>query len=229
MDAAERSDPMCTDPATAAERLSALPWRRLAVLGDSVTAGVMGPLDGYRHLSFADRLVEALSATRPDFEALNVAQPYLRVAEIRDRQLGPAISFRPDAALISAGGNDAFEELDAGELRRGLEQILAPLAASGIVPVTIGLFDLARSGLVRPSVAGAMARRFDELDRITAEVSSDLGGIHVDTHHHPAAADPGIYAEDRVHANARGHAIAFAAIVETLERAGVTSGGAVSS
>ena len=124
-------------------------------------------------------------------------------------------------ALVSAGGNDAFEKFEADELRRGLHEILAPLAASGIVPVTIGLFDLARSGLVRASVAGAMARRFDELDRITAEVSRGLGGIHVETHRHPAAADPGIYAEDRVHANARGHAIAFAAIVERLEGAGV--------
>jgi hypothetical protein len=38
----------------------------------------------------------------------------------------------------------------------------------------------------------------------------------VDTHHHPRAADPEIFASDRMHANARGHAIAFAAIVRAL-------------
>ncbi|MFJ5786628.1 hypothetical protein [Streptomyces hydrogenans] len=54
-----------------------------------------------------------------------------------------------------------------------------------------------------------MARRFDELDRITADLTRTLNGIHVDTHHHPLAAD-------RVHANARGHAIAFAAIATTI-------------
>jgi len=212
----EADDPLCIDAGLAADLLASLPWQRLVVLGDSVTAGVMDPLPGYATRSFADRLSDALAATRPDFESRNLAHPFLRIAEIRDRQLGPAIAFAPDVALVSAGGNDAFEGLDAAGIRRGLEQLLRPLVASGILPVTIGLFDLARSGLVRPSSAAALARRFDELDRVTADLVRELGGVHVDTHHHPAAADPGIFAADRVHANARGHAIAFAAIVETL-------------
>lgn len=114
----EADDPLCIDAGLAADLLASLPWQRLVVLGDSVTAGVMDPLPGYATRSFADRLSDALAATRPDFESRNLAHPFLRIAEIRDRQLGPA--------------------------------------------------------------------------------------------------DPGIFAADRVHANARGHAIAFAAIVETL-------------
>jgi lysophospholipase L1-like esterase len=212
----EREDPLCLDPHQAAELLRGLPWRRLAVLGDSVTAGVMGPLPGYRTRSFADRLVDALAATRPDFASVNLARPYLRLQEIHEQQLEPALAFGPDAVLVSAGGNDAFVEYDADALARGLEGLLSPLAAAGVVPVTIGLFDLARSGLVPPEAAEPMARRFDGLDRVTAAVSRDLGGIHVDTHHHPAAADPTIYADDGIHANGRGHAIAFAAIVDTL-------------
>ncbi|MFC0598192.1 hypothetical protein [Streptomyces palmae] len=51
-----------------------------------------------------------------------------------------------------------------------------------------------------------------------ADLARGLGGSHVDTHHHPLAADPGIHAGDRVHANARGHAVAFAAIATTLAR-----------
>ena len=212
----EHADPHCIDPDHAAYLLRQLPWRRLAVLGDSVTAGVMDPLPGYRNRSFADRLTDAFAATRPAFEAWNLAKPYLRVAQIRAEQLEEALERRPDAVLLSAGGNDAFEEIDAFELERELEALLVPLAESGAVPITIGLFDLARSGLVPSAVAGDLARRFDELDRITADVSRAVGGIHVDTHHHPAAADAAIFAADRVHANARGHAIAFAAIVRTL-------------
>lgn len=213
---AEAADPYCIDPAIAAERMRHLPWRRLAVLGDSVTAGVRAPLAGYRDASFADRLTLALGATRDDFVATNLAVPYLTAGEIREQQLGRALAFSPDAVLVSAGGNDAFTEYDEDRLRLELERLLAPLAESGATVVTVGLFDLPRSGLVRPERAGAMARRFDALDHLTAAVTHSLGGIHVDTHHHPLAADPAIYAPDRIHANARGHAVAFAAIVDAV-------------
>ncbi|MEU5656828.1 hypothetical protein ABZ802_14555 [Streptomyces sp. NPDC047737] len=94
--AAELSDPYCMAPDAAAELLRDLPGNRLAVLGDSVTAGVMGPLPGYHDRSFADRFTDALAATRPGFASVNLATPNLLVAEIRDRQLVPALEFEPD-------------------------------------------------------------------------------------------------------------------------------------
>lgn len=212
----EAADPHCLDPETAAERLRHRPWQRLAVLGDSVTAGVRGPLDGYRDASFSERLIEALASTRPGFEAVNLAIPYLTVDEIREVQLEPALEFAPDAVLVSAGGNDAFHPFGPDQLRTQLEQLLGPLAESGATVLTVGLFDLARSGLVPPDQAADMAERFDTLDRITTEVTQGLGGIHIDTHHHPLSADASIYARDRIHGNARGHAVAFAAIVDAL-------------
>ncbi|MFE6227907.1 SGNH/GDSL hydrolase family protein [Streptomyces sp. NPDC057854] len=215
---AEATDPYCVPARTAAAMLRPLPWNRLAVLGDSVTAGVMDPLPGYRHRSFADRLTDALAATRPGFAAVNLAEPHLRVAEIRARQLVPALDFAPDAVLVSAGGNDAFRSFDPDALRAELGALLIPLVESGAVVVTVGLFDLARSGLVPREHADGMARRFDTLDAVTADLTRSLGGVHVDTHHHPLGTDPGIYAADRVHGNARGHAVAFAAIAQTLAR-----------
>lgn len=217
--AGEADDAWCIDAGLAAQRLRPVPWQRLAVVGDSVTAGVREALDGYRDASFAERLVDALGATRPGFAAINVAIPELTVAEIREQQLPAALAFAPDAVLVSAGGNDAFRRFDADELRRQLRMLLGPLAGSGAVVVTVGLFDLARSGLVPAEHAGGMARRFDELDGITASVTHRLGGIHVDTHHHPLTADPGLYSSDGVHANARGHAVAFASIVEAIASA----------
>lgn len=216
--AAESSDPYCVPPDTAAELLRHHPWRRLAVLGDSVTAGVMDPLPGYRHRSFADRFTDALAATRPGFAAVGLATPHLLLDEIRERQLGPALEFGPDVVMVSAGGNDAFRRFDPATLRGRLAALLAPLAETGALVVTIGLFDLARSGLVPPEHAPGMAARFDELDALTAGLTRELGGVHVDTHHHPLAADPSLYAADRVHANARGHAVAFAAITAALAR-----------
>jgi lysophospholipase L1-like esterase len=216
---AEADHAWCINRDAAAELLRPTPWQRLAIIGDSVTAGVREPVAGYRNASFAQRLVEALSSTRPGFNSINIATPQLTVAEIREQQLPTARDFAPDAVLVTAGGNDAFHHFDSDELRRQLSELLSPLADDGAVVLTVGLFDLARSGLVPAEHAGRMARRFDELDELTASVTRSLGGIHVDTHHHPLAADPSLYSSDRVHANARGHAIAFASIVRTIASA----------
>lgn len=218
--AAEAADPDCLDPVVAARMLEHGRWRRLAIVGDSVASGIREPLDGYLDRSMTDRLADALAATRPGFAATNLAEPYLHVAEIRDRQLSAALAFRPDLVVISAGGNDAFSRgYDAVRLRRDLETLLRPLAESGALVAMIGLFDQARSGLLPPDLAGLMVERFDELDVIQREVVEGLGGIHVDGHHHPRGSDPAIYSSDGIHGNARGHAIAFATMVRALAEA----------
>ena len=214
--AAEAVDPYCITPATAAEQLRHLPWRRFAVMGDSVAAGIRDPLEGYRDGSFADRLTEALSATRPLFAAVNVATPYLNIREIRQQQLDQVLAFEPDVVMVTAGGNDAFRPYESDWLRGELARTPST-ARCGRCDHTDGwALRPARSGLVPPEHAVGMARRFDELDRITAALTRSLGGIHVDSHYHPLAAEPGLYASDHIHANARGHAVAFASIVQAI-------------
>ncbi|MCW2918254.1 MAG: lipolytic protein family [Actinomycetia bacterium] len=61
-----------------------------------------------------------------------------------------------------------------------------------------------------------MAERFDRLDALTSRIAAEHGGAHVDNHSHPLAADPGIFAGDRIHCNARGHAVAAANLVKAL-------------
>jgi lysophospholipase L1-like esterase len=192
--------------------LERAPWKRLVVVGDSVAAGVREPLAGYRDMGFADQVGEALPGIY-----LNLGIPRLRLDEVRESQLADALAFRPDIAMVIAGGNDALgRDWSPERVRQGLTSIVAPLAAAGAFVVTVGLFDLPRSGLLPPEVAPLMAERFDELDAITAGVVAGVGGLHVDTHHHPRAADPAIYASDGIHGNALGHAIAFAAVVDAL-------------
>ncbi|GAA3383764.1 SGNH/GDSL hydrolase family protein [Cryptosporangium minutisporangium] len=221
----EASDPDCIDPDEAAELLRPAPWQRLVVVGDSVAAGVREPVSGYRDLSFADRFAEALAATRPEFVYRNLGVRELTASAITATQLRAALDLRPDIALVAAGGNDALgREYDPGQLRRDLEGLIRPLAAAGALVVTMGLFDLPRSGLMTPKLTGLMTHRMDELDEITAALTAAVGGIHVDTHHHPRGADPDLYASDLLHGNAMGHAVAFAAIVRTLAGALATSG-----
>jgi len=214
---AEAADAECLAPADAALLLAAAPWRRMVVLGDSVAAGVRDPLEGYADRSMTERVADALAAAHPDLVQVNLAMPYLRIGEIRETQLAAALDLRPDLVLVSAGGNDAFSSrFDAGRARRELDGLLRPLAQSGALVVTWGLYDLPRSGLVAEEVAIPLAMRFDELDAVVQHVTRTLGGVHADTHHHPRGTDPAIYSADGVHANARGHAVAFTALATAL-------------
>ena len=213
----ETSDPYCRWPTGSATLMRSAPWRRLVVLGDSVAAGIREPLEGYRDLDAAARVAEALATAHPSFSYHNLGERDLRTAEIRERQLRPALDLRPDLVIVAAGGNDALRRsFDEERFRDDLTSIIRPLVAQGAQLVTIGLFDLARSGLVPDPYAGPMAERFDRLDMLTSRVAIEHGGVHVENHGHPLAAEPGIFAGDRIHCNARGHAIAAANLAGAL-------------
>ncbi|TDD37023.1 hypothetical protein E1286_37720 [Nonomuraea terrae] len=119
--------------------------------------------------------------------------------------------------IVSAGGNDALRRsFDDERFGADLTSIVGPLVAQGVQLVPIGLFDLARSGLVPDPYAGPVAERFDRLDALTGRVAAEHGGVHVGNHAHPLVADPGIFAGDRIPCNARGHATAAANLARTL-------------
>jgi lysophospholipase L1-like esterase len=179
-------------------------WKRLAVLGDSVAAGVREPHPGYRDLSWIDRVAE----TMPHAEILNLARRGLLTSEVREQQLAPALAFRPDLAIVAAGGNDALHRsFDEEEVAIELDGIVAPLRAAGADVVMIELLDIVASGLVAPEHAPAVGARLSALARVTRAVAHHQGAILVAMRKHPASRDPGIYASDRLHLNARGHAV----------------------
>jgi lysophospholipase L1-like esterase len=185
----------------------------MVVIGDSVAAGVSEPVPGYADAGFADQVAAALDGVA--YRNLGVRDA--RLADVARDQLPEALAFRPDLAVVVAGGNDALgRSFHLERIRAGIVGLVVPLALSGARVVTIGLFDLARSGLLPPGLAPEMIRRFDALDEVTRQVASAFGALHVDTHRHPRAADPSIFASDRIHANARGHAIAAEAVLRTL-------------
>jgi hypothetical protein len=153
----------------------------------------------------------------PDFDDRNLAAPWACLPDVRDGQLPAALGMVPDLALVAAGGNDVLlPTYTRDRVWRDLLDVLVPLADLGALVVTVGLFDLAPSGVRSAGLAARMTDRLDELHTITAVAVAQVGGVHIDTHHRPRAADPGIFAGDLVHANAAGHAVASAAIVRAL-------------
>ncbi|MBB4912216.1 SGNH/GDSL hydrolase family protein [Actinophytocola algeriensis] len=215
----ESEDPHCLRAGDSARLLAGHPWRRFAVLGDSVAEGLAEPLPGYSEVQFADRVARELAATAPGLDYLNLGHRGLRAREVRAGQLGPALDFEPDLALLVCGANDAFpatykpDAVDA-ELRT----MITALRAAGADVLTLGLFNVSYSPSPRiPDwLRPGLRKRMRELSARTSAIAEELGTLHVNLTGHPAATDPGLFAADGRHVNGRGDAIALAETVRVL-------------
>jgi lysophospholipase L1-like esterase len=207
-------EPVKSDPG---EPLATAPWRRLIVMGDSIALGVGDPVDGYAHRGWTDSIAAALDAARPGLVTRNLGVRGLLASEVRETQLDAALHFRPDLAIVAAGGNDLFGPGFDGEgVEEELETIVGALHRRGALVVTIGLFDITRTDLVPEAFRAPLSQRIRELGARTAAVVERHDGIHVDCTDHPAGADPSIYSADRQHLNATGHAIAASLTLAAL-------------
>jgi lysophospholipase L1-like esterase len=200
-----------------ASLLRGAPWRRLAVLGDSIAEGVREPHPGYLDQSWIDRIAEPLRAAAPGLTVMNLGVRDLLVSEVRERQLAPALDFHPDLAIVAAGGNEALRRTFAPEdVAWELDGIVGPLRAAGADVLMIELLDIVASGLVPAEYATPLDERMRNLAALTRSVASRHGALLVEMRGHPASADPEVYASDRLHLNARGHAIVGTEAVRVL-------------
>lgn len=213
----ESADPDVLSPARATRLLGGAPWRRLAVVGDSIAEGVREQAPGYGPDGWADRLAAALRRHRPDLEYLNLGRRGLRAAEVRTEQLDRALRFRPDLAVVVCGGNDLLSErFDGDAVQAEIDAIVAALAATRADVVTFTMFDITRALDMPPEFGAQLKERLDDLHERWREVSRRHGTLLVDFARHPASADPGIYSKDFQHANTRGHAIVASEAIRRL-------------
>jgi lysophospholipase L1-like esterase len=215
--AAEYADEHCLRPEEIDRLLRGAPWRRFAVLGDSIAEGLGEEVPGYGPGSWGERVAEALRRQQPALEYLNLGERYRKAAEVRATQLSRAIAFRPDLVAVVCGGNDVLEpHFDAGALENELETLLAPFVASGAAVITFTLLDITRAIELPAKFGEHVHTRLGLLADMMRELAARHRTIHVELRPHPASADPGIYSSDRMHANRRGHAIVASATVKEL-------------
>jgi len=182
-------------------------WHRIAVLGDSIAVHRGDPVDGYPTRTWAERLVLALA---PD-EYRNFGVSGARAAQIRAGQLAPALTFRPDLAILAAGANDAARRSFRPDLvEPDLAGMIGALSRSGALVVTLGCFDLSRT------LGAEAAGRLRDLGRLTERLSHRHGGLHIDFSEHPEQRD-GVLGADGLHINARGHAVVAATLLTALQ------------
>jgi lysophospholipase L1-like esterase len=217
--AVERTDPHCLPVAAMAQLLAGVPWRRVALVGDSIAAGVGDPVDGYQDASWGERLLAALQAATGPVEHRNLGVRGLLAAEVRAQQLDEALAFGPQLAVVSAGANDMLRRsFDAERVEAELEAIIGPIAATGCLVATFGLLDLSRTSFVPDSMRDGLHDRIAALNAATRAVTARHVGVHVDFFTHPAL-DDGIFSADMIHPNRKGHAHIATALVRSLAEA----------
>jgi lysophospholipase L1-like esterase len=188
-------------------------FQRYVALGDSSTAGIDDPDGTGSYLGWSQRLARLIAGDSPNLLYANFAARGLTTAEVRSRQLAPALALRPDLATVFCGTNDVTSRrFDPAAVGADLVAIFGPLAAQGATVLTFTLPDLTP---VMP-LARLIAPRIAALNREIAAAARSAGARLVDFSAYPVATDARLWSEDRIHANAAGHARIAAALAHAL-------------
>lgn len=215
---AEAADVYCLRAGEADRLLAGHPWRRFVVVGDSIAEGIGDATPGYPDEPWCDRIAAELRRQQPELAYLNLGVRSTPAAEVRDRQLGPALEFRPDLALVACGGYDMLRSsYDADAVQDIMRAIVAAFTSTGCNVITVGMFDGSRAPAVPPEFRERLRERLHDLSARTEAISAELGTLHVSLTSHPASGDANIYSRDPRHGSTRSHAISAA---ETIRRLG---------
>ena len=190
------------------------PWSRYVALGDSFTEGIGDPepgsVGGLR--GWADRVAEELAADSPDFAYANLAVRGLLMQQILDRQIGQALTLKPDLITLSAGGNDmVFHGSDPDKLASKLESGVSLLAETGAKIVLFTGPDWGSTPLLGRN-RGKVAIFNEDVHAIAARhgaVLTDLWALR-------QLRDPRMWDPDRLHLSPLGHHTVAIAVLDTL-------------
>jgi lysophospholipase L1-like esterase len=195
-------------------------FQRYVALGDSSTLGVDDPagVDGYR--GWSQRLAERIAEAQGGLHYANLSAYGLTTAQVRQLQLEAALALRPDLASVFCGTNDVTAwTFDANAVGADIEHMQRALVDSGATVLTFTLPDLTP---VMP-LARLIAPRIDALNQAIVRASKATGTLLVDFAAHPVATDSRLWSEDRIHANAAGHARMAEALANALQLPGSTA------
>jgi hypothetical protein len=79
-------------------------------------------------------------------------------------------------------------------------------------------FDMSQSDLLPDEFKPTWRSLIERMSALAERVAWRHGAVLVDFRDHPAGADAGIYSSDRIHLNARGHAICAAHTLNALAK-----------
>ncbi|GAA2094724.1 hypothetical protein GCM10009801_63080 [Streptomyces albiaxialis] len=212
---AEEADPWCLAPAHAARLLGGAPWRRFAVIGDSLSAGTGDPSPGYASLGWSDRVADVLRRVHPDLAYLNLAEVGATTARTLADQADGMEEFAPDLVHLPSGANDLFRaEPDFGRIERDLARLFGRAAGTG---ARLSVFTLGRAFVV-PGFPD-WTERVRRVNALTRALAARHGAVLVDMWDHPVNSRAGLLSADGIHFAASGQAVMAAEVVRGLAAA----------
>ncbi len=188
-------------------------FERYVAIGDSSTEGIDDPdgLGGYR--GWSPRLAERIAAVQGTLLYANLGIRGRTTRQIRDQQLEPALAMRPDLATVFSGTNDVLaRSFDPDSVGLDMEAIQRALIEGGATVLTFTLPDLTP---IMP-IARWIAPRVHALNEALRCASAKTGATLLDFAAHPVGSDSRLWSEDRIHANAAGHARIAEALAQAL-------------
>ncbi len=196
-------------------------FERYVAIGDSSTEGLDDPDGRGGFHGWANRLAERIAVIQGSLLYANLGVRGLRTREILEEQLKPALALRPDLATLFTGTNDLVAKaFDPAHVAADVLTMQSALVAQGATVLTFTLPDLTP---VMP-LAHRILPRVLALNDALRRASATSGAILVDVALHPVASDPRLWSEDRLHANAEGHARIAAALGHALGLPGSDGG-----
>lgn len=177
---------------------------RFVALGDSLTEGVGDPHPAWPNglRGWADLVAARLCAVDSDLEYANLALRGRTARDVVTEQLPVALSLRPDVVTMWAGGNDILRPVvRLDDVLASIDHALDRLVgAAGTVVVLTG-FEVTGSPVLRP-----VRDRVRALNAGLREVARARGAVVADVSGRAEWADRRLWAPDRVHPSAFGHA-----------------------
>ena len=196
-------------PIIGAFALAALAWGtalaevRIAVIGDSLTAGYgLAPAD-----AFPVGLEAALRAAGRDVEVLNAGVSGDTTAGGRAR-IDWLLADAPDAVIVELGANDGLRGIDPARVFANLDAILARLDAAGVAVLLTGM-------RAPPNYGRAYGKAFEAVyPRLADKHDVPLYPFFLEG----VAARPELNQHDGIHPNARGVARIVEGILPYVKR-----------
>ncbi|MET8874972.1 SGNH/GDSL hydrolase family protein [Nocardia sp. NPDC004604] len=208
----EETDPFCLSPLDAAALLFDAPWRRFAVIGDSLSAGTGDPSPGYASMGWADRVADTLRRVHPDLAYRNTAQDGATTAQIMRHQADQLAEFAPDLLHVPSGANDIVRRTpDFAEIEQTLRAMYRFAAGTGAQLMT---FTLGRAYVV--PVFSDWRERVRLVNDITRRLAAEYGALVIDMWDHPINDRANLLSADRIHFSTSGQAVMAAEVVKSL-------------
>lgn len=205
--------PHCLSARDAGELLRGAPWRRFAVMGDSMAAGTGGPSAGYADVPWPERVVRALRYSQPDVAYLNTGEVNLRTADILRTQLDAVLDFQPDLVTIVAGSNDAFSRSgDLDVVQSSLDATCALFTERGahlLLFTVTNVFD-------KSEKLAAFGERIADLNDRIRTLAAKHEATLIEMWDHPVRHAPDLMSADGIHFSMLGQAVLASEIVRGL-------------